>query len=70
MWILAKLLVKQLMKKLGITNPNFFKGDLIRVDIEASQLKKLNLRSTTGTEVGSYSQYVPGNKQSVVYLKV
>jgi hypothetical protein len=49
-------------EKLGITDKKFLNGDLIRVDIDASELKTLNLRPATGHEVGANSQHVTGGQ--------
>ena len=53
---------KEIAKTLGIEDPLFFKGDLIRVDIKPSKLKELNLRPPTGNEVGANGLFVPGGK--------
>ncbi len=55
---------KDLAIKLGIVDNKFLEGDLIRVDVSPSTLKKLNLRPTMGNEVGANSQYIPGGKTS------
>jgi hypothetical protein len=52
----------QIATKLGIEDPAFLKGDLIRVDIKSSALKDLNLRVPTGNETGANSLFVPGGK--------
>ncbi|HVU55806.1 MAG TPA: hypothetical protein VHD83_12170 [Puia sp.] len=55
---------KEIATRLGITDPNFLKGDLIRVDVSSDALNELNLRSPTGNEVGANSAFVPGGKTS------
>ena len=50
--------------KLGIKNPDFLKGDLIRIDIDIPLAKELNIRNPTGTEVGANSAFVKGGKTS------
>ncbi len=52
----------EIAKKLGIENPNFLKGDLIRVDISPEALKKINLRVTTGNEPGANNLFIRGGK--------
>jgi RHS repeat-associated protein len=52
----------QIAIKLGIEDPAFLKGDLIRVDIESSILKDLNLRVPTGKETGANGLFVRGGK--------
>jgi hypothetical protein len=52
----------EMMTKLGIKDPNFLKGNLIRIDVEASQLEKLGLKATTGAEAGANSAFVPGGE--------
>jgi len=54
----------QIADRLGITDPKFLKGDLIRIDISADQLKNLNLRATTGAEAGANTEFVPGGTTS------
>lgn len=49
-------------KRLGIEDELFMKGDLVRVDIEATQLKNMNLRVATGQEGGANNLFVPGGK--------
>jgi len=52
----------QIATKLGITDPAFLKGDLIRIDIHSNALKDLNLRVPVGNEAGANSLFVPGGK--------
>ncbi|WP_443938772.1 RHS repeat domain-containing protein [Pedobacter sp. MW01-1-1] len=52
----------KIAETLGIEDPLFFKGELIRVDIKPSVLKELNLRVPLGNEVGANSLFVPGGK--------
>ncbi len=52
----------EIATKLGVTDPAFLKGDLIRIDVSADALKGLNLRPTTGSEIGANSQFIPGGK--------
>jgi RHS repeat-associated protein len=54
----------EIAEKLGITDPDFLTGDLIRIDISISLSKKLNIRSPTGAEVGANSEFVAGGKTS------
>ena len=49
---------------MGIEDPNFLKGDLIRVDVSPDALKELNLRNPAGNEVGANSSFLPGGKTS------
>jgi RHS repeat-associated protein len=53
---------KEIQSKLGINDPNFLKGDLIRVDITPELAKELNLRKTTGSEIGANEEYISGGK--------
>jgi hypothetical protein len=55
---------EKIAKALGITDPNFLKGDLIRVDIKPDLLKNLNLRPPSGQEVGANDLFVTGGKTS------
>lgn len=52
----------KIAEKLGIKDPAFLKGDLIRVDLNSKALKDLNIRLPTGNEVGANSLFVPGGK--------
>jgi hypothetical protein len=54
----------QIASRLGITDPAFLKGDLIRVDVNLSTMKNLNLRMPTGQESGANGQFVLGGKTS------
>jgi hypothetical protein len=55
---------KEIATRLGITDPSFLKGDLLRVDVSPNMLKELNLRSPTGSEIGANSSFVQGGKTS------
>ncbi|MFP5041655.1 RHS repeat-associated core domain-containing protein [Parasediminibacterium sp. JCM 36343] len=48
--------------KLGITDPAFLQGNLIRVDVAPRLLRQLNLRAATGGEIGANNLFVPGGK--------
>jgi RHS repeat-associated protein len=50
----------EIASRLGITDPKFLKGELIRIDVTPEALKKLNLRPPAGTEAGANSAFVPG----------
>ena len=52
----------EIATRLGITDPAFLEGTLIRIDVNPSTLKSLNLRAPTGTEVGANSMFVPVGK--------
>ncbi len=54
----------EIAKKLGINDPNFLKGDLVRIDIDDALAKDLNKRSATGAEVGANDNFMPGGKTS------
>ena len=59
--LLAKGLSREAVaKELGITDPLFLKGDLVRVDINIKLSKKLNVRNPTGNEVGANSEHIVG----------
>lgn len=49
-------------EKLGITDPLFLKGNLIRVDIKPGALQDLGLRPPTGKEGGANILFIPGGK--------
>jgi len=53
---------KVIAERLGINDPLFLKGDLIRVDIKPSALQDLGLRPPTGNEGGANSLFIPGGK--------
>ena len=55
---------KEIATRLGITDTNFLKGDLIRVDVTPDALKELHLRDPTGQEVGANGSFIPGGKTS------
>ena len=55
---------KEIMERLSITNPNFLEGDLIRIDIDESLAKQLQMRNPTGTEEGANELFIPGGKTS------
>ncbi len=55
---------KEIAKKLGINDPDFLKGDLIRIDINDDLAKQLNVRKPSGKEVGANENFVPGGKTS------
>jgi len=48
--------------KLGITDPAFLRGDLIRIDVSPQALLKLDLRIPIGNEVGANSLFQIGGK--------
>jgi len=52
----------QIAEKLGINNPAFLKGDLIRVDLSPNALRSLNLRPPSGGEAGANNLFIPGGK--------
>ncbi|WP_147273572.1 hypothetical protein [Pedobacter chinensis] len=52
----------EIAAKLGIKDPLFLQGDLIRVDVKPDMLKNLGLRPTTGGEIGANAAFVPGGK--------
>jgi RHS repeat-associated protein len=59
--LLAKGLSREkIAVELGIEDPLFLKGDLIRIDIDIKLSKELNIRNPTGNEVGANSKYIPG----------
>jgi RHS repeat-associated protein len=51
---------KQIAKELGINDPAFFKGDIVRIDINSKLAKKLNIRNSTGKESGANDLHMPG----------
>jgi len=53
-----------LMKALGIEDPKFLQGNLMRVDVNPTTLKNLNLRAPTGNEVGANGSFIPGGVTS------
>ena len=55
---------KEIANKLGINDPKFLEGDLIRIDIDDTLAKELNLREPTGNEVGANESFIPGGKTS------
>lgn len=55
---------KQIADKLGINNPDFLKGDLIRIDIDDTLTKELNVRTPTGKETGANESFISGGKTS------
>ncbi|WP_281324081.1 thrombospondin type 3 repeat-containing protein [Flavobacterium sp. IMCC34518] len=59
--LLAKGLSREkIAVELGIEDPLFLKGDLIRIDIDIKLSKQLNIRNPTGNEVGANSKFIPG----------
>jgi RHS repeat-associated protein len=54
----------EIAEKLGITNPAFLKGDLIRIDVAKETLNDLKLRPTTGNEAGANNMFTLGGKTS------
>lgn len=54
----------EIAKVLGIEDPAFLKGELIRVDLTPQALKELNLRVPSGNEAGANGQFIPGGKIS------
>jgi RHS repeat-associated protein len=52
----------QIAAKLGITDPAFLEGTLMRVDLNQNALKALKLRAPTGGEAGANSLFVPGGQ--------
>ncbi len=54
----------KLPKKLGINDPDFLQGDLIRIDIDDTLAKELNVREPTGSEVGANENFIPKGKTS------
>ncbi|MDB5138892.1 MAG: hypothetical protein JWR12_808 [Mucilaginibacter sp.] len=53
---------KVIAERLGITDPLFLKGDLIRVDIKLSALQSLGLKLPTGNEGGANDLFLSGGK--------
>jgi RHS repeat-associated protein len=60
--LLQGLSRSEIATKLGITDPKFLKGDLIRIDVTPDALKKMELKSPTGSEAGANDMYVKGGK--------
>lgn len=59
--LLAKGLSREkIAVELGIEDPLFLEGDLIRIDIDIKLSKKLNIRNPTGNEVGANSKHILG----------
>ena len=52
----------EIATKLGIENPMFMQGSLVRIDISANQLQNFGLKITTGAEVGANSSFVAGGQ--------
>ncbi len=50
----------EIAKALGIDDPLFLEGDLIKVDIIPERFN--NLRPPTGKEIGANNQFIPGGK--------
>lgn len=55
---------REIMEKLSITNPQFLEGDLIRIDIDQSLAKELNMRNATGQEEGANELFISGGTTS------
>lgn len=59
--LLAKKLSREeIAIELGIEDENFLTGDLIRIDVDIPLSKELNIRNSTGNEVGANSQHIKG----------
>jgi hypothetical protein len=54
----------EIANKLGINDPKFLEGDLIRIDIDNTLAKELNIREPTGSEVGANDSFIPGGQTS------
>ncbi len=53
---------KEIGSTLGIDDPNFFKGELMRVDIPADFAKELKLRKATSSSIGANDKFIDGGK--------
>lgn len=53
---------EEIYNKLSLTDPDFLKGDLVRIDIEDTLAKELQYRNPTGEEVGANEKFIPGGQ--------